>query len=161
MPETIVEPGLRAPIKTWLPPAEIEPGAMSQLRNAASHPDVGPHLAVMPDCHVGFGVTIGCVFPTLGAVVPTAVGVDIACFTGDTLVPTLDGKSYRLRELHTRGEPVYVWACTSSGKVVAVEATVLQTRKDAPLVAVTLDDGATIRCTPDHRFMLRDGSYVE
>src|SRR5688572_32826058 len=77
--EIIEEAGLKAPIKTWLPPAEIETGAMEQLRNAARHPDVGPHVAVMPDCHVGFGVTIGCVFPTLGAVVPTAVGVDIAC----------------------------------------------------------------------------------
>lgn len=161
MHETIAEPGLRVPIKTWLPPAEIEPGAMSQLKAAASHPDVGPHVAVMPDCHVGFGVTIGCVFPTLGAVVPTAVGVDIACFTGDTLVPTLDGESYSLRTLFERGEPVYVWACTPSGKVVAAQATVLQTRKDAPLVEVTLDDGATVRCTPDHRFMLRDGSYAE
>ena len=33
----------------------------------------------MPDCHVGFGVTIGCVFPTLDSVIPNAVGVDIGC----------------------------------------------------------------------------------
>jgi len=38
---TIVEPGLRVPIKTWLPPVEIDAGAMDQLRNAASHPAVG------------------------------------------------------------------------------------------------------------------------
>ena len=69
---TIVEPGLRVPIKTWLPPVEIDAGAMDQLRNAASHPAVGSHVAVMPDCHVGFGVSIGCVFPTVGEVVPTA-----------------------------------------------------------------------------------------
>ncbi len=79
MPELIEGTGQRVPIKAWLPPAEIEAGAMAQLRNAAAHPDAGPHVAVMPDCHVGFGVTIGCVFPTRGAVVPTAVGVDIAC----------------------------------------------------------------------------------
>ena len=77
--EIIEEPGLRAPIKTWLPPAEIETGAMEQLRNAARHPDVGPAVAVMPDCHVGFGVTIGCVFPTVGGILPSAVGVDIGC----------------------------------------------------------------------------------
>ena len=77
--EIIEEPGLKAPIKTWLPPAEIEAGAMDQLRNAARHPDVGPAVAVMPDCHVGFGVTIGCVFPTVGSVLPAAVGVDIGC----------------------------------------------------------------------------------
>src|SRR5688572_23352900 len=77
--EIIEEAGLKAPIKTWLPPEEIEAGAMEQLRNAARHPDVGPHVAVMPDCHVGFGVTIGCVFPTVGSVLPSAVGVDIGC----------------------------------------------------------------------------------
>jgi tRNA-splicing ligase RtcB len=40
----------------------------------------------MPDCHVGYGVTIGCVFPTVDAILPTAVGVDIAC--GVCAVPT-------------------------------------------------------------------------
>ena len=64
-------------IRTWLPPAEIEQAAMQQLRNAATHPEVGPAVAVMPDCHVGFGVTIGCVFPTVDTVIPNAVGVDI------------------------------------------------------------------------------------
>jgi tRNA-splicing ligase RtcB len=84
--EIIEAPGLKAPIKSWLPPPEIEPGAMKQLENAARHPDVGPHVAVMPDCHVGFGVTIGCVFPTVNAILPTAVGVDIGC--GMCAVPT-------------------------------------------------------------------------
>ena len=98
MPETISEAGLRAPIVTWLPPAEIEPGAMAQLRNAAAHPDVGPRVAVMPDCHVGFGVTIGCVFPTVEAVVPTAVGVDIAC--GMCAVAT--GREYRPKRMNAR-----------------------------------------------------------
>ena len=68
-----------APIRAWLPPTEIESAALDQLRNAANHPEVGPAIAVMPDCHVGFGVTIGCVFPTRNTVVPNAVGVDIGC----------------------------------------------------------------------------------
>lgn len=77
---TVIErPELRAPIKTWMPPEEIEEGAMQQLTNIASHPEVGPHIAVMPDCHVGYGVPIGCVAPTIGAVIPNAVGVDIGC----------------------------------------------------------------------------------
>ena len=67
------------PVRAWLPREEIEPGAMDQLRNAARHPDAAVALAVLPDCHVGFGVTIGCVMPTAGAVIPNAVGVDIAC----------------------------------------------------------------------------------
>jgi len=77
---TVIDnPDLRAPIKSWLPPEEIEPGAMEQLVNTASHPEIGSHVAVMPDCHVGYGVTIGSVVPTVNAVIPNAVGVDIGC----------------------------------------------------------------------------------
>ncbi len=72
-------PELRAPIKTWLPVDEIEAGAMEQLINTASHPEIGSHVAVMPDSHVGYGVTIGSVVPTVNAVIPNAVGVDIGC----------------------------------------------------------------------------------
>ncbi|MEJ7762577.1 MAG: RtcB family protein [Thermomicrobiales bacterium] len=95
---TIEETGLRVPIKTWLPPSEIDAGAMEQLRNAASHPAVGPHVAVMPDCHVGFGVSIGCVFPTVAEVVPAAVGVDIGC--GMCAVPT--GRTHKPKRMDAR-----------------------------------------------------------
>lgn len=98
MMQTITEKDFKAPIKTWLPREDIEQGAFDQLRNAARHPDVGPHVAVMPDCHVGFGVTIGCVFPTVDVVVPTAVGVDIAC--GMCAVPT--GREYKPKRMDGR-----------------------------------------------------------
>ncbi|MER3437864.1 MAG: hypothetical protein C4346_09910, partial [Chloroflexota bacterium] len=98
MKTIIDEPGLRVPIKSWLPFDEIEPDALQQLRNAARHPDVGAHVAVMPDCHVGFGVTIGCVLPTVNAVLPTAVGVDIAC--GMCAVPT--GRMYHPKRMNAR-----------------------------------------------------------
>ncbi|MGI8642508.1 MAG: RtcB family protein [Thermomicrobiales bacterium] len=98
MVTVIEESGLKAPIKTWLPPAEIEAGAMEQLRNAASHPDVGSHVAVMPDCHVGFGVTIGSVLPTRGSILPTAVGVDIGC--GMCAVST--GRQYKPKRMDAR-----------------------------------------------------------
>ena len=88
----LVDSDSQIPIRAWLPPSEIEPAALDQLRNAANHPEAGPAIAVMPDCHVGFGVTIGCVFPTVDAVIPNAVGVDIGCGmcavnTGVTLEP--------------------------------------------------------------------------
>jgi tRNA-splicing ligase RtcB len=38
-----------------------------------------PHLALMPDAHLGKGSTVGSVIPTLGAIMPAAVGVDIGC----------------------------------------------------------------------------------
>ena len=98
MVTVIEEPGLKVPIKTWLPPEEIDAGAMEQLRHAASHPDVGSHVAVMPDCHVGFGVTIGSVLPTRGSILPTAVGVDIGC--GMCAVAT--GRQYQPKRMDAR-----------------------------------------------------------
>lgn len=52
---------------------------MDQLANIASMPFVHHHVAAMPDVHVGIGATVGSVIPTLGAVIPAAVGVDIGC----------------------------------------------------------------------------------
>jgi tRNA-splicing ligase RtcB len=49
------------------------------LRNVASLPFIHKHVAVMPDCHFGFGATVGSVIPTKGAIIPSAVGVDIGC----------------------------------------------------------------------------------
>jgi tRNA-splicing ligase RtcB len=42
-------------------------------------PFIYPHLALMPDAHLGIGATVGSVIPTLRAVIPAAVGVDIGC----------------------------------------------------------------------------------
>ncbi|HUB70063.1 MAG TPA: RtcB family protein, partial [Acidimicrobiales bacterium] len=42
-------------------------------------PIVEGHVALMPDAHVGIGATVGSVIPTNGAVIPSAVGVDIGC----------------------------------------------------------------------------------
>jgi tRNA-splicing ligase RtcB len=42
-------------------------------------PFVHPHVALMPDAHLGRGATVGSVIPTLGAIIPAAVGVDIGC----------------------------------------------------------------------------------
>lgn len=69
----------RAPIKMWTRGVPVEESAAAQLRNVASLPFVGPHVAVMPDVHWGMGATVGSVIPTHGAIVPAAVGVDIGC----------------------------------------------------------------------------------
>jgi tRNA-splicing ligase RtcB (3'-phosphate/5'-hydroxy nucleic acid ligase) len=53
--------------------------AREQAERAASMPFVYPHVALMPDAHLGKGATVGSVIPTLRAVIPAAVGVDIGC----------------------------------------------------------------------------------
>lgn len=67
------------PIKMWTRGVTVEDAAATQLRNVASLPFVGPHVAAMPDVHWGKGATVGSVIPTSGAIVPAAVGVDIGC----------------------------------------------------------------------------------
>ena len=66
-------------IVTFLPPDAIEPAALQQLINTSESPVLAGHLAVMPDCHFGKGSTVGSVIPTLGGIIPAAVGVDIGC----------------------------------------------------------------------------------
>ena len=76
--ETIkVEGG--SPVKMWTEGVPVEPEAREQLVNTAKMPFIYKHIAVMPDVHLGKGSTIGSVIPTLGAVIPAAVGVDIGC----------------------------------------------------------------------------------
>ena len=65
------------PIKVYT--HDIDPKAITQLKNTASLPIVGPHVAAMPDVHVGVGATVGSVIPTRNAIIPAAVGVDIGC----------------------------------------------------------------------------------
>jgi tRNA-splicing ligase RtcB (3'-phosphate/5'-hydroxy nucleic acid ligase) len=57
----------------------LDPGARTQAERAASMPFIYPHLALMPDAHLGKGATVGSVIPTVGAIIPAAVGVDIGC----------------------------------------------------------------------------------
>ena len=53
--------------------------AREQALTSSSMPFIYPHLALMPDAHLGLGATVGSVIPTLGAIMPAAVGVDIGC----------------------------------------------------------------------------------
>ena len=57
----------------------LEPESLEQARRTATMPFVFPHVALMPDAHLGKGATVGSVIPTLGAIIPAAVGVDIGC----------------------------------------------------------------------------------
>lgn len=57
----------------------LEDNTREQAERTASMPFIWPHLALMPDAHLGKGATVGSVIPTLGAIMPAAVGVDIGC----------------------------------------------------------------------------------
>ena len=75
----VEQPTGGVPIKMWTRGVPVEDEAKKQLANAARLPVVFKHIAAMPDVHFGIGATVGSVIPTLKAIIPAAVGVDIGC----------------------------------------------------------------------------------
>jgi len=73
---TFVERGSPAPYRIW--GSNLEAGAIDQMRQSVRLP-VAVAGALMPDAHQGYGLPIGGVLATENAVIPYAVGVDIAC----------------------------------------------------------------------------------
>ena len=89
---------------------------------------------------------------------------NFGCFTGDTKIKLLDGteKSFeQLAELPPE-EVFHLYSVNADGRIAVGEGRHARiTRHDAELVEVLLDNGERIRCTPDHRFLLRSGVYKE
>lgn len=79
------------------------------------------------------------------------------CFVGDTRIPLLDGTHPMLSELN--GRDAWVYSATQDGKIVPGRARGRLTKYVDELVDVVLDTGAVERCTPEHPWMLRDGTY--
>lgn len=57
----------------------LEPKTRAQACETATMDFIQPYVALMPDAHLGLGSTVGSVLPTVGAIMPAAVGVDIGC----------------------------------------------------------------------------------
>jgi DNA gyrase subunit B len=87
------------------------------------------------------------------------------CFTGDTEIALASGRSITFKDLveeHEQGKTHYCYTVEDDGKIGLEQIQHPRvTKEDAELVEVTLDNGESIKCTPDHQFMLRDGSYCE
>ncbi|MGH2485201.1 MAG: DNA gyrase subunit A, partial [Ktedonobacterales bacterium] len=96
---------------------------------------------------------------------PLALGQgNWGCFTGDTKIKLVDGTEKCLVELAQlpEDEMFHVYSVDTNGQIVIGEGRHARlTRRDAELVEVTLDSGAKIRCTPNHPFMTRDGTYKD
>lgn len=86
-----------------------------------------------------------------------------ACFTGDTKIALVDGRTLSIEELLLEQQYRTNWVYTINETTGLIEPKpildVFQTKITKDLVKVTLDNDEIIYCTPDHRFMLRDGSY--
>ncbi len=68
---------LNARLLNWA--SILDPQTKEQAITTSAMPFIYPHLALMPDAHLGKGATVGSVIPTLGTIIPAAVGVDIGC----------------------------------------------------------------------------------
>ena len=89
---------------------------------------------------------------------------NFGCFTGDTKIRLLDGTEKSFEELAKLGsdEIFYVYSVDEKGQIVVGEGKNARiTRHNAELIELTIDNGEKVRCTPDHRFMMRDGTYKE
>src|SRR3954470_14671046 len=75
----VMKPESGVPVKAWTKGVQLEDAARTQLLNVAQLPFVYQWVAAMPDVHFGIGATVGSVIPTLKAIIPAAVGVDIGC----------------------------------------------------------------------------------
>ncbi len=87
------------------------------------------------------------------------------CFSGDTKVALTDGRNISFEELvkeHKRGKQNFCYAIGQDGHIsVAPILSPRMTKKNAEVVKVILDNDTGIVCTPDHKFMLADGSFKE
>jgi DNA gyrase subunit A len=90
---------------------------------------------------------------------------NFGCFTKDTKVQLADGRSINFGELvdeESAGKENYTFTVDREGRIKIGKITKPRlTIKNAELMKVVLDSGDEIRCTPNHRFMLRTGEYKE
>src|SRR3989338_1779028 len=90
---------------------------------------------------------------------------NFGCFTADTKVKLTDGRNLSFDELikeHNQGKKNYTFTVNENNEIEIAE--ILNPRKtieNAELVKVTLYNSKEIRCTPNHKFMLKDGTYKE
>ena len=84
------------------------------------------------------------------------------CFTGDTMIPLLDGRTLSISDIAEKYPDGGVWTYSYDGnKIVPGKVTKAWKTSRKNVIRVGLDNGEVIRCTPDHRFMLRNGEYKE
>jgi hypothetical protein len=83
----------------------------------------------------------------------------ISCLVGETRIPLLNGTRPMISQIE--GSEVWVYSSTLSGKIVPAKAKVFCSGETTLLLDVLLDNGEIVRCTPEHRFLLRSGKYKE
>ncbi len=85
------------------------------------------------------------------------------CFSADTKIALTDGRSLSFLELIQEqrvGKTNYCYTISKENQIaIAPIRNVRRTKRNASVIKITLDNTEEIIATPDHKFMLRDGSY--
>lgn len=82
-----------------------------------------------------------------------------SCFSGSTMIPLLNGEIKTLKELYQQKDIFWVYSIDTNGRIVPGKAKCNLTGLNKEVINITLDNGEIIVCTPDHEFMLRDGTF--
>lgn len=87
------------------------------------------------------------------------------CFSGNTKVALINGKNLNFKELvaeYKKGKTHYCYTIKKDGNI-GIEKIINPrlTKKQVGVIKITLDNNKTIICTPDHKFMTRDSSYIQ
>ena len=97
--------------------------------------------------------------------IPNMSTVEIGCLSGDTKIPLLDGRILTISEIYKKypNGGIYVYSYDTEIKQIVPGKVILATltQKNVQTIKIILDNGNAIKCTPEHKFMLRNGTYKE
>lgn len=82
------------------------------------------------------------------------------CLSGDTLVAVADGRNaVSIKQLAQQNKEFDVYSVNQGNKVIIERAIAFKTKENAQLIQIHFDDDSSLKCTPDHLIMLRNGNY--
>ena len=85
------------------------------------------------------------------------------CFSGDTKIALVDGTSPTIEDMairYKKGEIFWGYSVNSAGEIICAKLEQPRYIGEDVLVEILLDNNKAINCTPDHKFLMRDGSLV-
>lgn len=131
--------------------SEIDELTIEQAKETAAMPFVAPHIALMPDAHFGKGSSVGTVIPTIGAVIPAAVGVDIGCVDADTQFFT--GSGWKRIAEYVHGDNVLQYdPGTGIANLTAPQRYIV--RDQESFYHLKTKYGVDQMLTPDHKMLI-------
>ena len=128
------------------------------------HDHKGPFCIVPPNSYI-LGRTIE-YFDIPRDVMVVCVGKSTyaRCFTGDTQISLADGSNptfIELIERFNKGEKIWGYSVDNNLNIVMSELTLPRKIGNEKIIEVILDNNESIKCTPDHKFITREGLEVE